>query len=616
MATVACGAGDDDSGSGDSAVTAAQIGAAFDVNDVSILLPLKKTADGKVPYPQIRVSGVAPPGADVAPAAQQLWTAEVWSQVIAEAERQGIESGATGNDDFFKLRGLWHVAGMRFDPCAPGFDDSALAAVGGKCVIQFRLIVQPFTTKGNGASDFTAHLVYTLGTADKATLAQNPTVQGAVKMLAQIKDAASKVPGHAGDTAGAPLGVHPGLQAEAAAGQGTQVADLVRNLVKTFATGPSRAVAFMGLQNGGPEPWTFFFGQVQNNTFAIQNGPAHGQKAQTLQSGKVLTKSLKPINTSPLFDIAADQLTPDQRQLAFKVENPKTQNFFNTDCISCHTSSARTNEIPLGDKAEISARTPVPANITGYVRKAEAQDDVWNVRNFGYFFEKPTVSGRTVTETVDVVQWLNKNVVAPGSGLNGPGRDCSKVDADVFRCFRDGKDHCFATCGGAPQPTSDTPSPAPVALSIDPTAPSSQNEPCLNASVGGAPTVAVTNLALLQTVGLTLGGNDSACLSRVLGGAFAGNGAVLSCNNPGSCIVTLAQADTTDTGVKVASLKGDDQIRFRQFFRVQDDSYFETRAPGGSALRIQCIADRCAVMVAIAPVTLPAPPSTITRLNP
>ena len=99
----------------------------FDVNDVSILLPLQKTAGGTVPYPQIRVSGVAPPGADAAPAAEQLWSNEVWTQVVAEAQRQGIKSGESGGSDFFKLRGLWHIAAMRFDPCAPGLSDAARA---------------------------------------------------------------------------------------------------------------------------------------------------------------------------------------------------------------------------------------------------------------------------------------------------------------------------------------------------------------------------------------------------------------------------------------------------------------------------------------------------------
>src|SRR5262249_55920671 len=149
-------------------------------------------------------------------------------------------------------------------------------------------------------------------------------------------------------------------------------------------------------------------------------------------------------NTASLFNGDPDKMSPDQRAIPFKVENPKAAFFFNTDCISCHSSSSRIADLGLGDKAEISARVPVPANITGYVAKTEAQDDIWNVHNFGYFSNKPTVSGRTVAETIPIVQWMNQNVVVPGSGINGGARDCSAADVAVWKCFRDGKANCLA----------------------------------------------------------------------------------------------------------------------------------------------------------------------------
>jgi hypothetical protein len=122
------------------------------------------------------------------------------------------------------------------------------------------------------------------------------------------------------------------------------------------------------------------------------------------------------------------------------------------------------------------------------------------------------------------------------------------------------------------------------------------------------------NLTLLNSIGLAISGNDSACLSRLLGGAFVQNGLVLNCSNPNSCLVTLA-LDGPSQPVNVVAFKGDDQIRFRQFFRGKDDSFFETRATSGGALLIQCIEDRCQVFVANAGA-LPAPPSTVSRLNP
>jgi hypothetical protein len=389
---------------------------------------------------------------------------------------------------------------------------------------------------------------------------------------------------------------------------------MIKNLIKTFTNTPSRAIAFMGLQNGGPEPWTFFAGQVNNGVFTAIPGPAHGQMQQTLSfggDGPVVQKSKLPVSTDPLFSIGSDQLSADQRTLAFKIENPKQQFFFNTDCISCHTASSRTADLQLGDKGEISARLAVPANITGYVAKTEAQDDTWNLRNFGYFGAKPTVSGRTAAETVAVVQWLNQNVVVPGSNLNGPGRDCSGVDAQVWKCFRDGKANCFASCKGAPTPTNDTPPPPPVPLTVNPAV---TGDPCVSPEVGGEASVQIQPQNG-GTILATIGGNDSACLSRVVGGAFVGTGqegaVTVVCTDPAHCVVDVTG---TDPSFAKVSLVGAEATRFKTFFRANDDESFRTRALNGT-VQINCAGEQCDIIVA-ADRTRLEPTSNVSRINP
>src|SRR5262249_18264410 len=151
----------------------------------------------------------------------------------------------------------------------------------------------------------------------------------------------------------------------------------------------------------------------------------------------------------------------------------------------------------------------------------------------GYFFDKPSVSGRTAAETVAVVQWTNQNLRAPGSNLNGPGRDCSKVDVAVFKCFRDGKTNCLDQCGSPPQPTEAVPTIAPVPVTIDPT---QSGDPCVNASVGGPGSVAISVSGNPPATVATLGGNDSACFSRIFGGAFISlQGVVVICSSPSTC---------------------------------------------------------------------------------
>lgn len=611
-ATTACTSASDDVGENEGAATAAQIASAFDVNDVSILFPFK----GTFPYPAIRVSGVAEDGQDQAPADQQLWTKEVFEQVVAEAKRQKIAAATAPQFDFFKLRGLWHIVGMRFDPCAPGFEDSVLAAqpqaTKGKCIIQMRLIAQPLVDQDT--ADFTAHLVYNLGVVPKSELASHPVVKKATDALGAIKQASDELKG--GKTAGQPLGVHPGLAAEAKAG-GTKLAGLLKSFIKDFAATPSRSIAFMGLQNGGPEPWTFFGGKVENNKFTIEPGPIHGKKSQSLDfisgDGPVNPKSTAKISTTPLFT-SLDNLSEEQKKLAFGVEDPKTTSFFTTDCVSCHTSSARTHDLGLGSGPEMASRVRVPKNVTGYVTKAFAQDDAWNVRNFGYFGNKATVSGRTVTETVEVVEWLNKNVRAPGAGINGPGPDCTDVDDKVWLCFRDGKKDCLKACKPGPAPTEDVPAPAPVRVDINPADPANAKDPCVTATVGGEPSVEVFNSAGLS--GAKIGGNNSACLTRVMGGAFATKDLTIACpmarGAGGNCVITVA--DDAGAPVDKVSITGEELARFRQFFRAKDGVFFQSRG-GQGGVQIACSADACTVSVAGDRSQLPAQEG-MTRVNP
>jgi hypothetical protein len=609
-ATVACGASGDETEADDANLTQGEIDGAFDVNDVSVLFPIK----GNAPYPQVRASGAglgATPDA-VPPEDQQPWGKTVFEAVIAEAKRQNIQSGFEGVtsplSDFFKLRGLWHIVGMRFDPCAPGFEDAILDALPGaqkgKCIIQFRLIAQPYREGSKDGEDFTTHLVFNLGSVAKSDLPKHPVIQGASKLFGQLKDASAKLPG--GKTAGQPLGVHPGLEAEAKKG-GSELAGIVKTIIKTFTATPSRAIAFMGLQNGGPEPWTFFAGRVEGTKFTLEPGPVHRKNGQSLDfitgNGPVNPKSSARVSTTPLFDAdSADSLTPEQRKLAFQVENPKTGHFFNLDCVSCHTSSARTHDLPLGDKAEISARVKVPKNITGYVTKAQAQESSWNVRNFGYFFEKPTVSGRTVTETVEVVEWFNKNVRAPGAGINGPGPDCTAVDDAVWKCFRDGKQDCLKQCKPAPVPTPAVPEREPVPMSLD-----RAGDPCTTPTVGGAPTVTVTQAGTVLLA--ALGGNDSQCLSRILGGAFLTQGVLLGCTTPNACLVTVEAGGKDAATIEVT---GDEFQRLRQFLRLQPNSFFQSRSTA-AGVQLSCGNSSCKITVASAAASLPG--GAGTRIN-
>jgi len=366
-------------------------------------------------------------------------------------------------------------------------------------------------------------------------------------------------------------------------------------MIREFSATPSRSIAFMGLQGGGPEPWTFFAGRVDGNRFIPEAGPVHGQSAQSLDftgGGPVSPPGTGRATTTPLFNASSrDELSSEQRKLAFAVEDPAASHFFNTDCVSCHTSSSRTHDLQLGDGAELARRTPVPKNLTGYVLKLDAQDSSWNVRNFGYFFDKPTVSGRTVTETVEVAMWLNRNVRVPGAGINGPARDCSGADDAVWTCFRDGRTDCLKMCGAAPVPTAEVIAPPPSILPVNPAV---SGDPCVNGAVGGPGSVEVLPFGATQSIVAQVGGNDSMCLSRLLAGAFVTPNMVLVCSGPTSCTITIPDGATdTDTIV----ITGDELTRVRQFLRLGVGTFFQSRAANGG-IRIDVTGDAVTVRVA------------------
>jgi hypothetical protein len=94
------------------------------------------------------------------------------------------------------------------------------------------------------------------------------------------------------------------------------------------------------------------------------------------------------------------------REIVDIVADPKQSHFFNTDCISCHTDTAQ----PL---IRLGKKFTVPG-----VASAVLPKENWNVRNFGWFTSflrggpaVPTVTRRTATETAEVVEFINRELL-------------------------------------------------------------------------------------------------------------------------------------------------------------------------------------------------------------
>lgn len=404
----------------------------FDVNDISFLFPSPKNqADtASLISLDMQLSDHAPILAD-----------ETLKEVIDTAlsvtltQSSGATTGITIPDKAaFTKSHNWKVAAIRVDPSAPGTDDKSIAIFGS--IPQVRLIVQPVTDDGNGGlniNDFAMHLVFdfTAGfeppkvpqapnraVPDKAAFrAMLETLKG-IKALAQ----AAKVQTE-GD-----LAVHPGFRSNVPG-----FADAVKGFIsKHLSAKRLGAIAFMGVHDDA-EPWIFFAMIKQGDKLILLPHPTlNGSKAQmlTFSGGAPVvpasanTNFVGGVSTLPLFESGADKRLdsalfpgnprPELQAIKFRdipdiVANPHISNFPNTDCVSCHTESARRHDLNANSGNDGFAYQR-PAGISG-VASSVLPTDQWNVRNFGWSpFNSPpeTATMRTGNEAAACADFINR----------------------------------------------------------------------------------------------------------------------------------------------------------------------------------------------------------------
>jgi hypothetical protein len=129
------------------------------------------------------------------------------------------------------------------------------------------------------------------------------------------------------------------------------------------------------------------------------------------------------VNTAVLFedDIQsklqsrkiAEQQRPLLKDIPDIIANPQLAHFFNTDCVSCHSESARRQDLRIRVK-DAGFKYPRPAGISG-VDTTLLPNNLWNVRNFGWFPDffangktVATVTMRTANEAAESVEVINE----------------------------------------------------------------------------------------------------------------------------------------------------------------------------------------------------------------
>jgi len=406
----------------------------FDVNDISYLWPIPTTKED--------VSALISVDETTANGVTQIWPQKVFETVIQTAQSVTVtnSAGRPNSINFapfqtqFAQPSTWKIVAVRVDPSAPGCDPKLIALFGS--TPQIRLIVQPVTVDASGTvevHDLTAHLVFsfTKGTEAAVTPMAPPKAiadkEKFREVVSDLKSLKADLDTASVSTSGK-LSVHPGLKAKVPGFAEKVKAFLKRHLSEQRLA----AVAFMGLDP--PEPWIFFATRKDTDgTFVRVPHPTLGGKnAQMLnmRGGKHVmpvpsTKNVdgdKGVGTAVLFEngiagkfaapVFIGQDRPLHQDIPDIIANPQLAHFFNTDCVSCHSESARRKVlgIPAGDG---KFRYAPPAGISG-VDEAVLPQDGWNVRNFGWFPPRrgqplaPTVTMRTANESAESADFMNR----------------------------------------------------------------------------------------------------------------------------------------------------------------------------------------------------------------
>lgn len=401
----------------------------LDVNDISFLWPPPRNQND---VDELLSANDSLQGGD-----ETVWPQSAFDAVLEKAQSIVVANSAGREnritfgrfEDAFKNRKTWKVAGVRIDPSAPGTAPMVTKALGS--IPQIRLIVQPVTVSDSGevtVHDVAAHLVFNFverfeppadGSGPPRAIPDKVAFGAIVADLVALKVALQD----AGVTTAGKLTVHPRFQSSS-----DFESKLKDFLKKHLAENRLSAVAFMGIES--PEPWIFFAMRNADGALALAPQRTLGGNSSQMLTFRGGTHVMPPpttsnvegggVSTAVLFTAGVESLLdqpavegadrPRVRDIPDIIANPQLANFANTDCVSCHSESARRKELNLG-LAEESLRFRAPEGVSG-LDDALLPQNRWNVRNFGWFPRggevAATATVRTANEAAESADYINR----------------------------------------------------------------------------------------------------------------------------------------------------------------------------------------------------------------
>ncbi len=356
--------------------------AAWDLNDVSYVMPLQAQEDGHVNT--LPLKGLIP-----------------------EKIFERISPIAMDMDPRDNARAM-RVVAMRIDPCFPYPTQLS-------CQKQIRLVWQPLLQWEEDGSidsiDAALHSFYPLTDAEFDSLLQE----------LQVWKKRTGV-----ETRGLPLGPHPAWSS----GRGVAaLKDLNRIILKYAGERNLSRVTAMFLRGGGAM-WLFGAFEFKNGELITMTLPRLGKNTaqsfvNVVTSGDVFSgggiAGARATGEDTLNNLVAESqrvrtgnedVIRKELAAAYKIENPKSYNPENMDCVSCHV--AQTARLWVDRKRKDIATQDIAAQF-GYLNPAynlaNVSSEPWHtqqLRALGYHNKKISISQRAINESAEVADAINR----------------------------------------------------------------------------------------------------------------------------------------------------------------------------------------------------------------
>lgn len=362
-----------------------QANAAWDLNDVSFLMPLPTSLpdEGLLKISDAGIRGSLIPD-------------RMMGELPSLLER-------TTNQ---QLKGSLRVVSVRIDPCFP-------LPTPESCQRQLRLVWQPTMYSFDGTlemADASLHTFYVLTDREFEFLKKDLHVWKA---------------NHKHATAGLPLQVHPAWATE---GANSPELKTFNQLVLRYAgdTNLSRVTVMLLRQSG--LMWNFIGFDVDKGALEQLMVPRLRSRGQSFfnsafpmdhfarggvapaPEGKDILNSL--VADSSKLDAQSEDTILRETGAAYRIENPKIYNPENMDCVSCHVAMPAIQWVKTyrpGMPIESVWQKEIYTNSRYDLRNTSVEP--WNTRSlraFGYFGKNKSLSQRVINESAEVADALNE----------------------------------------------------------------------------------------------------------------------------------------------------------------------------------------------------------------